>query len=59
MTDDKTVRHPLDGKRIDINDEYEVRNWCEILGVNEMILRIAVGAVGTSAEAVKTYLGKD
>ncbi len=30
MPDDKTKRHPLDGKRIDVNDPKEVANWCNI-----------------------------
>ena len=58
MPDDKTKRHPLDGKRIDINDTNEVRNWREIFGVTESRLKAAVNAVGTSAAAVRKYLGK-
>ena len=58
MPDDKTIRHPHDGKRIDINDPYEVRNWCQIFGVDEETLKRAVQAVGTSSEAVRKYLGK-
>lgn len=57
MPDDKTIRQPLDGKRIDINDPYEVDNWCRILNVTEIELRRAVKNVGTSAEKVKEYLG--
>jgi hypothetical protein len=58
MPDDKNIRHPHDGKRIDINDPYEVRNWCAIFGVSEDKLRQAVSAVGDSAGAVRRYLGK-
>jgi hypothetical protein len=58
MTDDKNIRHPHDGKRIDINDPYEVRNWCNIFNVSEEKLRQAVRAVGDSSEAVRRYLGK-
>jgi hypothetical protein len=58
MSDDKTIRHPHDGKRIDIDDPYEVRNWCEIFGVTEVQLKAAVKAVGTSSETVRKYLGK-
>ena len=58
MPDDKTIRHPLDGKRIDINDPNEVRNWCKSFGVDEDTLKDAVRAVGTSSEAVRKYLGK-
>ncbi|HAQ61722.1 TPA: hypothetical protein DCR49_06970 [Candidatus Delongbacteria bacterium] len=58
MPDDKTIRQPDDGKRIDINDPYEVRSWCAIFGVTEEKLKQAVRAVGDSAGAVKKYLGK-
>lgn len=58
MPDDKTKRHPHDGKRIDINDPQEVRNWCGIFGVSESTLKAAVKAVGTSSKAVREYLGK-
>lgn len=58
IPDDKTIRHPHDGKRIDVKDPGELRSWCEILDVNELALRLAVSAVGTSAEDVKNFLGK-
>jgi len=58
MTDDKTIRHPHDGKRIDIHDPYEIRNWCKIFAVSENTLKAAVKAVGTSSTAVRTYLKK-
>jgi len=57
MPDDKTKRHPLDGKRIDINDPYEVENWCRILEVTETELKRAEKKVGTSAEKIREYLG--
>jgi len=57
MPDDKTIRHPLDGKRIDVNDSFEVENWCRILNVTEIELKRAVKNIGTSAEKVKEYLG--
>lgn len=56
MPDDKTKRHPLDGKRIDINDPAEIKSWCSIFDVSEDNLKKAVNAVGTSADAVKKYL---
>ncbi len=58
MPDDKNIRHPHDGKRIDLNDQNEVRNWCKIFGVTEEKLKQAVRAVGDSAKAVREYLGK-
>ena len=56
MPDNKNIRHPLDGKRIDINDRDEVRNWCDILEIKELTLRLAVMKVGTSSEAVREFL---
>ena len=58
MSDDKTKRHPLDGKRIDINDSSEVRNWCNILNVTKDQLTACVRNAGTSSEAVRKCLGK-
>ncbi|HRZ28629.1 MAG TPA: DUF3606 domain-containing protein [Spirochaetota bacterium] len=58
MPDDKTIRHPHDGKRIDINDPSEIRNWCRIFGVSEAKLRAAVKAVGTSSTEVRKYLNQ-
>lgn len=58
MPDDKSKRHPHDGKRIDIHDPQEVRNWCKIYGVSAEKLKVAVKAVGTSSEKVRKHLGK-
>ena len=58
MPDNKKIRHPHDGKRIDINDPYEVRNWCKIFNCTVAKLRHAVATVGTSSTAVRKFLGK-
>lgn len=58
MPDNKRITHPLDAKRIDINDPAEVRNWCNSLNCTESQLKAAVGLVGTSAAAVKKQLEK-
>lgn len=58
MPDDKTKKHPHDGKRIDINDPAEVRNWTKIFGVSKPKLEEAVKEVGTSSKAVRKQLGK-
>lgn len=58
MPDDKTIRHPHDGKRIDINDPAELKSWCSIFGVSEATLRDAVSRVGTSSTEVRKYLRK-
>lgn len=58
MPDDKTKRHPHDGKRIDINDPQEIRNWCETFECSKGKLIAAVMIVGDSAKAVEKYLDK-
>lgn len=58
MSDNKNITHPLDAKRIDINDPAEVHNWCKSFGCTEPQLKAAVKAVGTSGAAVRKYLGK-
>lgn len=58
MPDDKTKRRPLDSSRINIHEPYEVNWWCDELGCTKAQLIAAVNAVGTSAAAVKKYLGK-
>jgi|GEM_PF-1829432 len=57
MPDNKDITHPLDAKRIDINDPAEVRNWCKSFNnCTEEQLKKAVEAVGTSGAAVRKYL---
>ena len=56
MPDNKNIRHPHDGKRIDVNDPYEVRNWCKIFNISEQKLKDAVNKVGTSSTAVRKFL---
>ena len=58
MSDNKDIRHPHDGKRIDVNDRHEIRNWTKSFAVTEKELKAAVSAVGTSSEAVRKKLGK-
>ena len=58
MPDDLTKRRPLDASRINVHQEYELNWWCEYFNVSKARLIAAVNVVGTSAEAVKKYLGK-
>ena len=58
MSDDLTKKKPLDSSRININEPYEVNYWCALFGVSKAQLISAVKAVGTSADAVRKYLGK-
>ena len=56
MPDDRSQRASPDNQRIDINDAYEVRNWCKSLNVTPEQLSVAVGKVGTSVDKVRQYL---
>jgi hypothetical protein len=58
MADDKTKTGGQDRARININEDYEVRDWCKSLGVTEDKLRKAVADVGDQADKVREHLGK-
>jgi hypothetical protein len=58
MSDDKTNRGAADRSRINIHEDYELRDWSKRLGVSPEELKKAVQQVGTSAEAVRKHLGK-
>ncbi len=46
----------LDRKLIALDEEHEVRSWCQSLGCTEAQLRKAVAAVGNSADRVREYM---
>ena len=56
MADDKSNSGAADRARINVNEDYELRDWSQRLGVTPEKLREAVKAVGTSAEAVREHL---
>lgn len=58
MSDDKTDRGPEDRRRINLNEDYEVRYWTAALGVSEQTLRDAVAEVGSHADKVREALGQ-
>jgi hypothetical protein len=58
MSDDKTNRGTADRNRINIHEDYELRDWSKRLGVTPEELKKAVQQVGTSADAVRKHLGK-
>ena len=58
MPDDKKKPGGQDRTRINVNEEYEVRDWSNKFGVTQDELKKAVAKVGTSAEAVKKHLGR-
>jgi hypothetical protein len=57
MADD-TTQTRQDRNFINVNEKYEVDYWTRALGVSEQELREAVAAVGTTAAAVRTHIGK-
>lgn len=58
MSDDKTKSGGQDRKRINVNEDYELRDWSKSLNVTPDELKKAVAAVGDSAEAVREHLKK-
>lgn len=56
MADDKSRRGPLDSKRINLNEAYEIDYWCERFACTEAQLRYAVQKVGPLVEEVKREL---
>ena len=57
MSDDTSQRGAQDRSRINMTQEHEVRYWTQALGVSEAELSRAVGAVGSSADKVREFLG--
>ena len=58
MADDKSKPGGQDRSRINVNEDYELRDWSKKFGITAEELKAAVKAVGTSAEAVAAHLKK-
>jgi len=56
MSDDKTKANGQDRSRIDVNQDYELRDWSKKFGVSPEELKAAVRAVGDRADAVEAHL---
>ena len=56
MPDNKRKTGSPDSKRINVNEDYELRDWSKSLGVTPDELKEAVKKVGTSAEKVREHL---
>jgi hypothetical protein len=56
VADDKSKVGGQDRARINMHEDYEVRDWTQSLGVTRERLQEAVDAVGDQAEAVREYL---
>jgi hypothetical protein len=59
MSDDKTKGQGQDRQRININEDYELRDWSRSLNTTPERLKEAVQAVGDRAEKVREYLKND
>jgi hypothetical protein len=57
MADDKTKTGKADRDRINVNEDYELRDWSKKFGVSPERLKEAVAKVGPKASDVANYLG--
>jgi hypothetical protein len=57
MADDKLQTGEPDRSRINVNEEYELRDWSERLGVSPERLKEAVAKAGPVADDVRRELG--
>ena len=58
MSDDKSKTGKSDRDRINVEEEYELRDWSEKFGVTPDELKSAVRRVGPMAKDVQKHLGK-
>jgi hypothetical protein len=56
MADDKTQRGGQDRSRINVNQDYELRDWAKKFGVSADEVKKAVQAVGDRADQVEAHL---
>ena len=56
MSDDLGKSGGQDRKRINLNQDFEVRDWSRKFGVDSETLKKAVAAVGNDAQKVEEYL---
>ena len=57
MSDDKTIVGRIDRARINVNEDYELRDWSAKLGVTSWEVKAAVRKVGPMAKDVARALG--
>lgn len=58
MADDKSKTGGQDRSRINVNEDYELRDWSKKFGVTPSELKKAVEKVGPMVADVKKELGK-
>lgn len=56
MSDDKSNSGGQDRQRINVNQDYELRDWAKSLKTTPERLKEAVAAVGDRAEKVREFL---
>ena len=56
MSDDKTKTGGQDRTRINLSEDYEVRDWAKKFNLTADELRAAVKAVGNESKAVEAHL---
>lgn len=49
---------PHDRSKINLDDQHDVRYWCDVFDCTPDLLRLAVSSVGTAISDVKVYLAK-
>jgi hypothetical protein len=58
MPDDTSQSSGQDRQRINVNQEYELRDWAKSLNTTPERVKEAVQAVGDRADKVREYLGE-
>lgn len=58
MSDDKSKASGQDRERINVNQEYELRDWAKSLNTTPEKLKEAVQAVGDRSDKVREFLGQ-
>lgn len=56
MSDNKSKRDPRDAKRINVQEDYELRYWSATLGVSPDKLKKTVQKVGVMVDDVRREL---
>jgi hypothetical protein len=54
--DNKSKTRPQDSQRVNVNEDYELRDWAEKFGVTQERLKKAVAKVGPMAKDVEQEL---
>jgi hypothetical protein len=58
MADDKTKVGGQDRQRINVNQDYELRDWARSLNTTPERIKEAVKAVGDRADKVREWVGQ-